>query len=282
MVSKLRKYATTIIGSLVTIALSLISDFVLHLPNEITWLTFFVGSIITVTATLLEQNILDGISAEINHKLGIYGLLEQIEDEELYTRGKTAIEKCRVELENLSKGILRLETGQLFRYLIQITESAKFSIQVTQIILDDEVIDRLLKSADEKPWYQQNVKLAHRGIVFERLFIISRSKAVDSSSGKLRNNLESLLKRQEADKLKVMLVWQEELEDTESIQDFGIIDGRVVIVTSPAWVGQYSNIVVYRRKFDVDRYIATFESLRSKGQTLVELAKSSLIQEQAG
>jgi len=128
MVSKLRKYATTIIGSLVTIALSLISDFVLHLPNEITWLTFFVGSIITVTATLLEQNILDGISAEINHKLGIYGLLEQIEDEELYTRGKTAIEKCRVELENLSKGILRLETGQLFRYLIQITESAKFCI----------------------------------------------------------------------------------------------------------------------------------------------------------
>jgi hypothetical protein len=276
MVSKLRRYATTITGSLVTVALSLISDFILHLPNEITWLTFFVGSIVTITATLLEQNILDGISAEINQKLGIYELLEQIEDEELYSQGKTAIEKCRVELENLSKGILRLETGQLFRYLIQITESAKSSIQVTQIISDDETIDRLLQSADAKPWYQQNVKLADRGIVFERLFIILRTKAVDSSSGKLRTNLESLLKRQAADKLKVMLVWQEELEQ-ELVQDFGIIDGKVVIVTSPAWVGQYSNIVVYRRKFDVDRYIATFESLRSKGQTL-ELAKSSLIQ----
>lgn len=274
MTSKLQKYTTTIVGMLVTISLSLISGFMLKLPTEITWVTFFIGSMMTITITMLEQRLLEANSEEFNRKLEIYRLLEQIEDKELYNRGQATIEKCRAELENLSKGVLRLEVGQLFRYLIEVTESAKHHIRTTHIGLDDKYI-AIWQTTGEEQWYQQNVKSAKKGIIFERLFILSETTAIDSTSGKLKSIIKEVLQKQLQDGIKVLVAWQEELDTPELIQDFGVIDNNVVLVTNPSWTSGYSNVNVYRRKFDVDRYIEIFEALRSRCRPIAELTQST-------
>lgn len=199
---------------------------------------------------------------ELQDKLDLYTLLENIEDDDLHKRGQSAINKCKAELENLSKGILHLESGQLFRYLVQITQSAKRHIRTTHIGLDDKYIE-ILETAGEKQWYQQNVNLVEQGVTFERLFILSRDIAIDTNTGKLKSSIQKVIDRQKQDKIKVLVVWQEEIDTPELIQDFVIVDNKVVLVTNPAWSGGYSNIIVYRRSLDVERYIEIFEALRS-------------------
>lgn len=209
------------------------------------------------------------LKREIQDKLSIYTLLEKIEDDELYKRGLTAIERCRVELENLAKGILQLESGQLFRYLIQVSETAKLHIRLTHIGLDDKYFE-ILQTAGEQQWYQQNVDLVRKGVKLERFFILSRSTAVVSGSNQLKAKIRELLERQQNDGINVRVVWQEELDNAELIQDFGVFDNRVVLVTHPAWTTGYNNVLVYRRQFDIERYIEIYEVLRSKSHSISE------------
>lgn len=96
-----------------------------------------------------------------------------------------AIEECRVELEELSKGILRLDTGQLFNYLIKISETANHHIRASHIGLDEKYLE-LWQTGGEQQWYQHNINMVNRGVLFERSFILSQSTAIDSASGKLK------------------------------------------------------------------------------------------------
>jgi hypothetical protein len=110
MISKIQQYNTAIIGSLVTIALTLLSDFILKLPSEITWLTFFLGSIVTISVTILEQKILSATSEELNRKLEIYNLLEKIDDDEFRQLADVAIEECIKKLREYSQGYTSFAT----------------------------------------------------------------------------------------------------------------------------------------------------------------------------
>jgi hypothetical protein len=213
------------------------------------------------------------INKELQDKLALYNLLETIKDEDLYERAKMAIEECRVELEDLSKGILRLDTGQLFNYLIKITGTANHHIRASHIGLDEKYLE-LWQTGGEQQWYQHNINMVNRGVLFERSFILSQSTAIDSASGKLKPKISALLQAQARDGIKVEVIWQEKLEDDpELIQDFAIVDSNVALVTQPSWSGRYS-ANVYRRKFEVERYIEIFEALRARGLSLLDLNDS--------
>lgn len=270
LISKLQQNVTAIVGVIITITLTLISDFILNLPKEITWLTFFIGSIVTTTATLLENRLIDMTTTELSRRLEMFRLLEEIKDEELYKRGKIAIERCLLELENLSKGILQLDSGQLFLYLTQLSSSVKNHIRVTHVGLDEKYFD-IWQTAGEQRWHQHAIELVKKGINFERIFILSRNYFLDENRGNLRLKIIELLKKQENDGIKIWITWIEELDNPELIQDFGIFDENLVNVTNPSWSGGYNNIMVYWRKFDVRRYIEIYETLRSKSHILSEL-----------
>ena len=79
------------------------------------------------------------IRQEINNTLTLYKLLESIDDQELYDRGLTAIEECRIELENLSQGLLRIDLKHMNRHLIEISDSAKHKVCITHVGLDGTI-----------------------------------------------------------------------------------------------------------------------------------------------
>ena len=180
-------------------------------------------------------------------KLALYTLLEKIEDEDLYKRGKSAIELCRIELENLSKGILHLKIGKVFRYLANVSNSAKHHIRAVYVGLDKKYME-MWRTAAEQKWFQQNLTLVKRGITVERLFILSRSAAIYNASGKLRVDIKEVLEGQAKGGIKVHIVWQEELEEESLIQDFAIIDDQVAFVTTPEWTSAYSNMSVLKKR----------------------------------
>lgn len=202
------------------------------------------------------------LKREFEDKLEIYTLLEKIEDEDLHKRGLMAIERCKVELENLSKGVLQLESGQLFRYLIQVSNSARYHIRTTHVGLDEKYIE-ILQTAGESQWHQHNAELVRKGIRFERFFILKRNDTVIDESNRLRKKIKEILEEQQNNGIEVRIVWQEELDNEELVQDFVIFDDDLALVTNPSWTTGYSNVIVYRRKYNIDHYSEVYEALRS-------------------
>jgi hypothetical protein len=63
----------------------------------------------------------------------------------------------------------------------------------------------------------ESVKDVLRGVHIERLFILSRSKAIDSTSGKLEPSLAVTLEKQARDGINVQVVWEETIDSPELI-----------------------------------------------------------------
>jgi len=277
MTKKLQSHITTIVGALATIILSLVSDFFLKLPIEITWLTFSIGAIITITVTLLEQRLLDANTEEINRKLEIYRLLSTIGDDELLKRGHTAIEECRTELENLAKGVLRIESPELYQYLIQTSSIAKYQILGTHIGFDELHVSlngeasSALQTSGVQQWFERKHKLMQQGIRFERVYILPRNVSTDSKAGRLSPEIIKHLEKQQSDGVTISVVWQEDIDKPDLIQDITIFDNKVALVIRPAWTVGYLDITVYKNELDVARYTNMYTAIRSKGRTLLDL-----------
>lgn len=211
------------------------------------------------------------IKREFKDKLSIYNLLETIEYEELYERGRIAIEECRLELEDLSQGILRIEEGHVARCMIKFTNAARHHVRLTHIGLDLDRLEMVLPTPDN-PWYQHNLDLIKRKVDVERLFILRRSDTINSDTGMIEPDIADILEQQERDGVMVRVVWEEEVEDSEIIWEFIVVDARLVITGFQSWSGAgYANARVYRRKHEVDQHIEIFEALRAKAHDLSDL-----------
>lgn len=168
------------------------------------------------------------INRELRQKLSLYNLLESIEDEDLYERGKTAIEECRVELENLSKGVLRVDPAHFYRYMVKFTDPAKNHLRVTHIMLDEKQLGMWQPGVGHQ-WYQHNLDLVKRGVLLERFFILSRTNAIDTTSEKLKPVISAVLQKQAQAGIAVYVVWIEEIEDPELIQEFLVVDTNTAL-----------------------------------------------------
>jgi hypothetical protein len=211
------------------------------------------------------------VGREIRDKLSLYSLLESIEDEDLYERGKMAIEECRVELENLSKGLLRIDPGHFYRYIINVTDAAEHHVRLTHVGLDEEHLE-LVQPVSENRWYQHNLSLIKRGVIVERIFILPRTKAIDSTSGKLKSGIATILDKQARDGIRVQVVWEETIDDLELIQELMVVDTRLAVTGFQSWTGVgYADVRVLRRRYDIERYIELFETLRARGHILSDL-----------
>jgi hypothetical protein len=211
------------------------------------------------------------IKREFRDRLSIYSLLESIEYEELYERGRIAIEECRLELENLSQGILRIDEGHVARYMIQFTDAAKHHVRLTHIGLDHQRL-QMVQPVVKNPWYQHNLSLVKRGVVVERFFVLRSSDTIDSATGKIKQDIAAILEKQARDGITVRVVWEEEVDDPEIIREFIVVDTRCVITGFQSWSGVgYANARVYRRKFEVEHYVELFEALRAEAHELSDL-----------
>jgi hypothetical protein len=124
----------------------------------------------------------------------------------------------------------------------------------------------------ENPWYQHNLSLVNRGVTVERFFILKRADAIDSATGRMKTPVAEILEQQARDGIAVHVVWEEEVDDPELIQELMIIDANLAMTGFRPWTGAgYADARVYRRSYDVMRCIGLFEAIRAEGRPLSEL-----------
>jgi hypothetical protein len=273
LISRLRNYATTIVGELVTIGLTLISDFVLKFDNQITWLTFFIGSIVTLTAALLEQRIIDVISTEFNRKLEIYRLLSQIEDQELQQLGNEAIIECVRKLQDYERGFIPLTVHN--RYTNRVSKCQK-SMKAVFWAHDIQELFKFNNDFVAQNYYKANVE-AHkkRGVQVRRIFILDRKTVLDSQNLFSNGEVLKILSMHQNDGLMTNVAW---LDDWNSIggrgdlfRDFVIFDDSEVMIQSYDIGNRARGSILIKYEAQVKEYRKFFQVLENISCSLDEV-----------
>lgn len=201
------------------------------------------------------------MNKEIRENLAIHNLLESIEDEELYEQGKRAIDECRNELENLSKGILEVDPDRLISTVVNFASKAKRELFLTHV-WDEQINQKFVLPGSENRWYQIQRDLVKRGIKLKRVFILNRAETVNAETGMIEENIAAIMKQHASDGINVSIAWIENLDEHSFVSDFIQVDSGSVIAPIHLSGGRgYSTVRVFTRPSDVHRYNAILESL---------------------
>lgn len=254
----------SLIALLIAISLAWLGHFLALSPPVV--ITASLGISISANIWALKWE----MRRDINNTLTLYKLLESIDDQDLYERGLTSIEECRIELENLSQGLLRIDPKHFYHQLVKISNSAKRKVRITHVGLDSTHME-IVEPFPENRWYQHNLNLVQRGVLFERVFILPRSETLEDSSGKIKTAIADILTAQARDGIKVYLAWDEAL-DGELIQEFMIIDSKLVMSGFRSWSSTaFTEMKLSRRRYDVMKFIETFDALKAHAHPISEL-----------
>lgn len=274
MTSKLQKYVTTITGLTVTLFLTLVSDFFLQLPNEITWLTFFMGSIITISTTLLEQRLIDQTSNEFSNKLRIYGLKDQIEDTELRELADKAIDECLQKLQDYRLGVIS-STEEGRAYSIKRLSRATTSLDATFWVQNKQALYSLEDSSAGRNYSQTNIDAIRHNIKIRRIFIIKKSDVLDSNGNFADAKALKIMQDQNNAGIDVRISWVEEWnqfgETKELYQDFGIFDGKEVATLRHGIGESQHGTLIIKNSNQVNDYQRVFQRIRNLSRPLNEI-----------
>lgn len=262
-----------IIGLLATVALSLVSDFLLNLPREITWLTFFVGSIVTVTATLQELRLLNMVSDEIGYKLEIYNLLNNIEDSELRKLAEKAINECLQKLRDYQSDIIASDDDAV-SYATNRLSQCKKSLQSTYWAPDMQTLYYIEDDFVGRNYYQANINALKRGIHIKRIFILNKRIMLDNNRF-IDDKALRILQKQQNDTVDVRISWIDDQSNWRDLiglyQDFAIFDGKEV-VTIRHGIGNIRYGTVIRKKHEqVEDYQKAFQELWNRSRPLADI-----------
>lgn len=224
-----RKNIITIIGLLITIFLTFFSDFVLKLSADLTWITFIIGAIITITATLLKLEINERINlleTDIKREVAIYSeiyeIFKNLRDENIQNQLISLF-------DNLKKGeIPSFMAASRTRYLIRNAKQTCYSVYPVR---EKQDLYNWLEFPRHRSWLKENYEAISRGVKMERTYILKKN--VFFNNEKLDEKALEVFKEQMQNGIKIRIAWFEDLERSSihvSVdQTFTIIDGVDII-----------------------------------------------------
>lgn len=220
-----REHLLAVISFVATLVLTLIAE-VINLSKDTTYLTFAIGTTITLTVSLLEKQLEDKVKNQIGESLEFYRLTEAIDDEDLRHE---IIELVR----SLGRGeipphIASSRSGKLFAKTRKTIYAADYNPTSKHI------------SRWEGPrletWYQSGVDAVQRGVNLERIFILNKDEVIQ---GRIWDETTlRILKRQSNDGIRVRILWIEDIAKGDVppqrnvLQSLVIFDEKEVLETT--------------------------------------------------
>jgi len=272
---KLRQYLTVLVGAVLTLVLSFVSDFWLSLPKEITWVIFSLGAIITITVTLLEQKLVDEISDEINDKVEIFTTLEQIHDAELYVLAKRAISDCKEKLENYRSGII---PATEWAHITDRISNCRKSYRAIFWGTKPQSLYSFEDTSAGRNYYDLNVQAVLRKVEVERVFVLDKADMLDEEGHFVDARGLRIMQSQQDAGIKVRIVWADVLkalpESANLYQDFAIIDDEEVLVQLYGAGGaRLGTLIIKGNKEKVQEYRDIYQKIWRFSRPLEEIKK---------
>ena len=204
----LQKYLTVLIGAFLTLLLSFVSDFVLSLSRETTWIIFSVGSVITITVSLLEQKVVDTVSDEIDAKIEVFSALARVKDPELYRLAQQALSDCLEKIKNYGDGIITLPD---MAHMTNRLSTCQESYQATFWVPTLQSLYALQDTSAGRSYYELNLQALKRGVKIERIFIFNKQDVLDENGQFVDKRAKDILLGQSSDGVVVRVAWVDDL-----------------------------------------------------------------------
>jgi hypothetical protein len=203
--------------------------------------------------------------------------LEQIEDTDLRNLAYNSVTQCLQKLREYNNGVIDSEEDGV-KYATERMKRCQNSYQATfwapiaQIVYDTD------ESASWQNFYEANVDAScNRNVNIERIFLLSRNSLIDKSGNFLDSRILELMQRQKSDKIKVRVLWLEELStstaDNKLYQDFGIFDGHEVITQERVMGNLSHGMVIHKHLSEVEDYQKRFQKLHNLSRPLDDVLK---------
>jgi len=257
-----KQYTLALVSFIATLILTLVGGFVLKLSNEGTYLTFAIGTMVTLAAMLLKKDLEESLQNEVIRRLKIYECLEEINDPKLR-------EDIYELVEQTSKGkIPSTIVPTRSRYLL---ENVKKSILASNYAPDAENIYAWEDHTRRKTFFEGYVRAIKRGVKVEHTLVVKKEQII--SNGKWDQKALSIFKKQSAAGVDVRILLSEDLIGRllagNLEQDFVIFDNEEVFVIDRKYgnqlyrlpsekVKEYKDIFAQQLKFT--RTLADFLS----------------------
>lgn len=253
-----RDYMMATISFAATLLLTLTAE-LLNLGQDISYLIFAIGTMLTLATTLLEKQVENHLEDKMSRNLNLYRLTKEIDDDELQSE--------------VFKFVKSMSQGEIPPYISAIRSTKLF-----------ERAKKTVHAADYNPtardilrwegsrlatWYKSGVDAVKRGVVVERIFILKREEAL--KDGKWDKDILRILQRQSNDGIKVRVLWIEEVTmgdvhpQRDVLRNIVTFDDMEVLITT-------HEPQIFRLPSDrVREFIDVFEEQKKFSRTLDEI-----------
>ncbi len=232
----IREHSLPLIGFIITLVLVLISDFVLDLAKESTFIIFAIGSTLTVAITLLKAELVGTIDSRISRVLELYNLYGQISDPEL--RELASDLEFQDRLVN-AKSKIRTSAVE--------NESLAWRMETLPI--------------REVSWYRSLQEAINRGCHVEEIHIVDESK-VDVSTLTFRS-----LGHIQDERVQKYIMTREEATKrggTHLLYNFTVVDDEEVLYQRIVPGGGYDTIID-KSPAGIRQFVRRFDTLKKMG-----------------
>lgn len=256
----LQSYTMALISFVATLMLTLIAEFVLDLTPEGTYLTFVVGTSITLATTMLEKNLEVQIEDRISRAFDLCQLISSIDDVAL-----------QHEVFKLAKS---LSSGEVPPYItatrsVKLFKQADHSIYASDYNEDLQLTERW-KGSRLRRWYKLNLEAIKRGVVTERIFILRKSEVIDSNGWD--EGTLSILQKQAEDGVLVKVLWIEDVISGDLRPQRDVLKNLVIFDKEEVLETTRIERRLYRFPSDeVSEALATFEEQRKFSRKLEDI-----------
>jgi hypothetical protein len=268
----LENYKLTLFGLVVTFILYVLAAFVFPVSASDQYLVFAIGFMTTFVIATFEHEVPNLFATQIDQKIESYRLFSQIEDGEFRELAREFIADSEYKLRLLSQGEFRApmgskyDVGRLYRAQKKI---CGVYLGTTYQLLGFHSWKR--NSEQQEGYYRENLEAIKRGVEIIRVFILSKSKTVNETTGIiLDGTIVNEMKKQQKDGIRVWIAWENDIASragTKALKDFVIIDADEVDMREHASDGTYE-VVIWKNPTIIQRYQHFFSILHGNSLPL--------------
>lgn len=209
--STLHAYAPELIGGLVCIALSVSLRFI-GISSDVAWFAGIMSVLLPLTVVSTKHYLTTFLREFLNDRQETIGRAARIStilgeiDGLQFLNAQKVVDEMLLELEKINRGVISLDASRYFHEVIDRMKCAASGTQVYAVNTIDEL--RWVEDPREVNFLQANLDALGRGVIINRIFVISRNKFF---AGNPEQRMDILKQQAGHEGLRVWIVWKETL-----------------------------------------------------------------------
>ncbi|HEX2205526.1 MAG TPA: hypothetical protein VHG91_19600 [Longimicrobium sp.] len=302
-VAALQPYLLEFVMAAASVIVGLLFVAIRGKEDPIAYATAILGLQITATTAVLKHEIhtkleeyrrdaneraaklLEGVDGRLRDQLEIYRLAGRVatrwggKHDIILSQTSAVLDTCRQSLLNLSDGKIGDRAEVVFHLLTDLLGQCQEELFAVHIGRGVQHV-AAWKQPHMANYYAENVAAKKRGVRVQRIFVLAHQQVIDPAIQRVDRRVLDVLQQQADDGIEVFVAWDYEVQESNLVQDWVIVDSHYVeygveaggFVTSE-WASKQAFLSVNEVK--VKQFRAKFKRLKRYAHTYQQWVRAN-------